>query len=127
MPSRRKTKRFRPASGFTLLEVLVALAVAAVLFLAVGALLNQQLATGAVLEKKAAAAQLGWNLVELNRLEKGVEKAQYTEGRGVMGDYSFSWKRRVSPAGETGLSLLELQVSGEEGVLFEQRLFMEPE
>jgi general secretion pathway protein I len=120
-------KRYKSYRGFTLLEVMVALAVASMLFLAVGSLLNQQLTAGAVLEKKAAAAQLGWNLIELYRLADADETSQYAEGRDVMGDYAFSWSRRISPAGETGLVLLELRVAVEDEILYEQRLFLEPE
>ena len=88
--------RLRQVRGFTLIEVLVALAIAGIVFVAVGAALKSEIDTQFQLERKAAAAQIAWNLMETYRLDGSPVEPDWVEGHTVMGHWEFRWARRAA-------------------------------
>lgn len=81
--------------GFTLMEVLVALALIGLLFITVGAVLERQMGTQRQLEENLAAAQLGWNLMETFHLEGNPLMPDLLEGEGDMAGWVFPWSRKI--------------------------------
>lgn len=104
-------------AGFTLLEVIVALAIVGTLFFGITVALQEQSRVQAGLEKRMAAAQLGVNLQELIRLQ--ADKDLLSEGREKMAGYSFNWKMDLSNDSDSGLSEYRLQVMEGKEILFE--------
>ena len=90
---------FAPAPGhrgFTLLEVLVALAIAGLLFVGLGGILQQQIKTESHLERKAAAAQVARNLLAEAEIHHDQVEEGTTNGEMEMGGWKFPWSQTVS-------------------------------
>lgn len=89
--------RQRGACGFTLLEILVALALIGLLFVAVGGVLERQIGTQRHVEETLAAAQVGWNLMETFHAEGRPLVPDFLEGEEPMAGRSFAWSRQILP------------------------------
>ena len=113
--------------GFTLLEVMVALAIAGLLFIGVGAALQEQSRTESHLQRKAAAAQVVRNhLAEVVMRQEPLEEGAVT-GQAEMGGWLFDWRQVVTivlqedDAGDPQPHSFRLEVSVEEnGQIVEQ-------
>ncbi len=93
--------------GFTLLEILVALALVGILFVGVGAIQERRLQAQWHLEERIAAAQVGWNRMEIFQLELAEYRRKGTlmepglqEGEEVMAGKTFPWRRQLVALGE---------------------------
>lgn len=104
----------RPAAGFTLLEVLVALAIIAFALAATIRLTGQAAANTATLKEKTLAQWVAQNLVTEMRL--GLINARKKKGETEMADETWYWLLTESE-GPFGLTELGLVVSKEKDVL----------
>lgn len=85
----------RATGGFTLLEVLVALAILSIVMAGVMGLGMQRLRGLAYAEEKVAAVQLAGNLMQEFRLDGSPTDPLTLKGAGQMGGYTFDWRRQV--------------------------------
>lgn len=98
--------------GFTLIEMLVALAVLSIAVLALLNLAGENTRTLAAVERRVLA-----NVVAENRVIEAVVAPDAAVGESgavdVAGDRDWRWTRRITPSG--GLMRIEVQVSEAEG------------
>lgn len=99
----------RRAAGFTLLELLVALAVFALLVLALLHLAGQATRTAALLEEQWLAGVVAGNLAVAAALEP-VDGLRADEGNTALGGREWAWERQVEPAGTGEFVRVELRV-----------------
>lgn len=98
------------SSGFTLLEVLIALAVVA---LALTALLGLGASQAASLERQRERQLAEWvagNVLTELRLREPFPDTGAREGRADMGGRSFRWRLTIGATAEPSMRRLELQV-----------------
>jgi general secretion pathway protein I len=98
----------RPARGFTLLEVLVALVVVAVAVAALGRAGSQVLDSQAELEQRTWALWVADNALSELRLEPGSPSGQ-RRGSAEMGGRTWFWEMLIQPA--PGGDLLRVDVA----------------
>lgn len=98
----------RPASGFTLLEVLVALVVVAVAVAALGRAGSQVLDSQAGLEQRSWALWVADNALAELQLEVGVMPGR-RQGSADMGERTWYWDMLIQPA--PGGELLRVDVA----------------
>ncbi len=108
--------------GFTLLEVVVALAVASILFVSVGASLKQRVMTRVYIEEKAAAVQVAANLVVEFELEGYPLIPEYQAGQKNMGNFLFPWTRTVQPLDRAGQFMITFTVGDQQRPIFTEKL-----
>ncbi len=89
-------------AAFTLLEVLIAMAVAAILFLSVSSICSQQLRTQSSLIRKSAADQLAWNLLEMYHLQGMPTEPLQLEGKKTLGGFDFNWRQQIERQADSG-------------------------
>ncbi|MBF0190900.1 MAG: type II secretion system minor pseudopilin GspI [Magnetococcales bacterium] len=107
--------------GFTLLEILVALALIGGLFVGIGAILRQQADTQYRLEERLAAAQVASNQMELFRANGLPPTPDQVAGDEEMAGRTLPWIRRVSRS-EDGLGFeVTILVGLETAPLFVER------
>ncbi len=98
-------------AAFTLLEVLIAMAVAAILFLSVSSICSQQLRTQNYLIRKSAADQLAWNLLETYHLQGMPTEPSELEGKKSLGGFNFNWRRQIEHQTDSGEWHLTLRIT----------------
>lgn len=111
--------RTRRADGFTLLEIVIALAVLAIALIALLTLRNRDVALQAHARHLVTATSLARaKLEELSR----VAEADQTETSGDFGDHypGYVWKREVEPTLVPEWQVMTVTVSWPEGVRQEQ-------
>lgn len=109
------TKPLNPKSAsngraFTLLEVMIAVAVFFMCAFAVMAVISQNLAAARRLQKThVTAASLAAGLTLSNRLEEGLESGDLSE---MFGDLyrGYRWEREISLAGTNGLFQVDFAI-----------------
>lgn len=106
----------RPASlprrrGFTLLEVLVALAVAAIALAALARAGSQTLSAQAVLEERTLALWVADNVLGEMRLETGLLPGR-RQGQARMGERDWYWSALIQPAPGGQLMRVDVAVHG---------------
>ncbi|MBF0341041.1 MAG: type II secretion system minor pseudopilin GspI [Magnetococcales bacterium] len=107
--------------GFTLLEVLVAMALLGLLLVGVGAILKQQADTQFRLEERLAAAQVASNQMELFRANGLPVTPDLLSGEEEMAGRRMNWTRRVARTEDgRGYEVL-IQVGEEKTPLFVER------
>lgn len=103
-------KRFNRSRGFTLLEVLVALAIVAVALAALVRTGAQATDNTAYLERKTFAHWVAMNqLVELQATGAGLSKGR-SEGTEEMAGIEWQWQRTVKPTPDAKLMQVEFTV-----------------
>ena len=112
MNSRRIKGAPRRWSGFTLLEVLVALVVVAVAVAALGRAGSQALDSQAELERRTWALWVADNALAELQLEPGVSTGQ-RQGSSDMGGRTWYWEMLIQPA--PGGELLRVDVAVHDG------------
>jgi len=107
----------RPDTGFSLIEMMVALAVVAIAGLALMNLTQITTRNTDAVERRALAALAAENLLNTEWLRPGVPQGR--SGRYELGGISYDWRTRTAPTGEPGLVRVELELteSGREQVL----------
>lgn len=90
-------KEWRNSRGFTLIEVLVALAVIALALTALGMSAMRSVDTQFQIEQRSLALWLAENRLAEARLERSLESG-IARGRESMGGRQWQWQRSVQPA-----------------------------
>jgi general secretion pathway protein I len=99
----------RPDTGFSLIEMMVALAVIAIAGLALMNLTQVTTRNTAAVETRALAALAAENLMNTEWLRAGAPEAR--SGRYELGGVSYDWRTRVEPTGEAGFVRIHLELS----------------
>jgi len=101
------------ANGFTLVEVLVALAVVAVGLGAVFLSLNQTIYSASYLRDKTLANWVAENRLTELRLANTPPEADETSGDAEMGGVRWLWRQRISETGVQNMLRVDLEVTSE--------------
>ena len=103
--NRRPHRRFRAHArrGFTLIEVVIALAVAAIGLAAVTAAVSQMIDAGRSMRERSYASWIAQNKITEMRLANVVPRVSSTSGEIVYANLEWSWRATVS---ETGIDKL---------------------
>ena len=99
----RRQFRSRATGGFTLIEVVIALAVAALGLAAVTAAVSQMIDAGRSMRERTYASWIAQNKIVEMRLANAVPKVSSTSGDIVYANLEWSWRATVS---ETGIDKL---------------------
>lgn len=116
----------KPANGFTLLEVMVALAVFSLAALALLRLQGASLATTARLDEKLGAAIVVANLAIEARLALPAPAFGATAGSVQEGDRPWSWQQQVLRTPDPSLQRIEIAVSGADGSVLARQTVVRP-
>ncbi len=87
--------RHQQQSGFTLLEVLIAVSILTLVVTGAMQLGQQRMKTLAHVEEKLAATVIIGNLLQDYRLQGSPLEPTETEGEVSMGDWQFQWRRQI--------------------------------
>ncbi|MEL6090379.1 type II secretion system minor pseudopilin GspI [Plesiomonas shigelloides] len=101
----------KPTHGFTLLEVLVALAVFAGAALAVMQAGSSSLRNLAILQDKMLAGWVAENQLALLSLLPPAERQRSQRGETQMANRTWYWRSKSVPTSGTSLTAIEIQVS----------------
>ena len=101
----------KPSHGFTLLEVLVALAVFAGAALAVMQAGSSSLRNLAILQDKMLAGWVAENQLALLSLLPPAERQRSQRGETQMANRTWYWRSESVPTSGTSLTAIEIQVS----------------
>lgn len=108
----------RSNSGFTLLEILIATAIAAVVLASSSLILGKSHNTVAYIEKKAAADLAAKNIMDRHRMDlipsKKAELKNET-GNTTMGGFDFSYVQTLTPAALPGLNKVDVVINDKDG------------
>jgi general secretion pathway protein I len=100
--------------GFTLLEVMVALAVLAIALAALIKGVSDNAANAAHLRDKTLAHWVGMNVVAEQRLLGDGKQNETTRGEEEMGNHTWYWSSRLSSTFDDDVRRLEVEVWGNE-------------
>jgi general secretion pathway protein I len=98
------------ARGFTLVEVLVALAVLAIALTAVYRGFGQDVDLSAALRDRTLALWIAQNRLALHQAERAWPEMDTTEGEAELGGRRWRWRERVSASPEAELRRLEIEI-----------------
>lgn len=107
------SNRNRTSGGFTLLEVLVALAILTIVVTGLVAAVVQRGKTQRYLEEKSAAELLVANLAAEYRLSGQPQEPEVEEGDAQMGGFALHWRRTLVLDETTGLREVEIQAASD--------------
>jgi len=102
---------FKCVRGFTLMEVLVALAVLAITLAAISKSLNVHIQHSTYLRDKTIAHWIAMNKLTEMRLNSTFPAIGKNQGKSLMGDREWHWSLNVSPTIDPDLRQLEIAVS----------------
>jgi general secretion pathway protein I len=112
--SRNRFSQYMPVkanSGFTLVEVLVALAVVTIALAAVMRGLSQSIDMSASLRDRTVAMWIAQNRLATHQVQKDWPAMDTTEGDTDMADRSWHWKEQVTAApGEAEMRQIHIEV-----------------
>jgi len=110
-------KRWRPLRaggasnrGFTLIEVVVALAVAAIGLAAVTAAISQMIDAGRSMRERTYASWIAQNKITEMRLANVVPKVSSTRGDIIYASREWNWRATVSETGVENLYRVDVEV-----------------
>lgn len=109
----------RRSSGFTLIEVMVALAIAALGLAAVAASVSQKVDAATAMQNRTYASWIAHNKIVELRLANVVPEVDETTGEVDYAGLEWAWRANVSETGVEGLFRVDVSVSfaGSEGVI----------
>lgn len=103
-------------AGFTLVEVLVALAVLAIALAAVMRAMSQSIDTSAGLRDRTVAMWVAQNRLATHQVQHDFPALDTTEGNAEMAGREWRWREQVSAApGEAALRRIEIEVRAASG------------
>ncbi|MBF0147676.1 MAG: type II secretion system minor pseudopilin GspI [Magnetococcales bacterium] len=108
-------------NGFTLLEVMVAMALIGLIFVGIGVIQKQMSDTQYHLEEQLAAAQVAGNLLELFRAEGTPLHPAVLVGEQSMAGRLLPWIREISPMADGDRYEVRIQVGSNTPPLFVER------
>ena len=97
MASTKLRKPNRPAAGFTLVEVLVALAIIAISMSAALSTSGSQASSAAYLKQKTIANWVALNEMTQFQLAKSITETGKTDGDAKMAGITWYWTREITP------------------------------
>lgn len=100
----------RSRAGFTLLEVLVALAVVAIALVALVRAASVQVATFDALRERTLAGWVASNVLVETRLAAGLPPIGHSDGRVRLGGRDWRWSREVRVTPDAGIRRIEIRV-----------------
>ncbi|KPK69349.1 MAG: hypothetical protein AMJ84_09680 [Acidithiobacillales bacterium SM23_46] len=101
--------------GFTLVEVLVALAVIAIAFGAIMRTLAQSIDVSANLRDRALAMWIAQNRLARQQADRAWPSADTREGTDAMGGREWRWREQVANTPDADLRRIEIQVRATQG------------
>lgn len=105
-----------PTAGFTLIEVLVALAVLTIALAAVMRALSQSIDTSASLRDRTVAMWVAQNRLATHQVERDFPALDTTEGDAEMAGRAWRWREQVTPApGEPDMRQIHIEVRADSG------------
>jgi len=107
----RRQSRAGTSDGFTLIEVVIALAVAAIGLAAVTASVSQMIDAGSSMQERTYASWIAQNKIAEMRLANTVPKVSTTSGEIVYANLEWSWSATVSETGIDKLYRVDVDVS----------------
>ena len=109
----------RPERGFTLVEVLVALAIVALSLAAIAASMSQMLDAAITLRDRTYASWIGQNKIAEMRLANVLPEVSATSGEVDFANSTWDWRAVVSETGVENFMRVDVSVShaGEEYVV----------
>lgn len=107
--------RVKDAGGFTLVEVLVALAVIAIALGAVMRTLSQSIDVSASLRDRALAMWVAQNRLTRQQAERAFPSPDTREGSDTMGGREWRWREQVASTPDADLRRVEIEVRATQG------------
>ncbi|MEY3201537.1 MAG: type secretion system protein GspI [Pseudomonadota bacterium] len=107
------------ARGFTLLEVLVALAIIGIALTALIKVIGQSADTSTAVEQRIRARWVAQNHIALARATQAFPDLGETLGQATLNGATFNWRQRVSETPNRNFRKLEISVSFNGDVLSE--------
>lgn len=102
----------RSANGFTLVEVLIALAVLAIALTAVMRTLGQAIDTTATLRERNTALWIAQNRLSEHRMRNSWPAPDTTNGEAEMAGQKWFWREQVATTPEPNIRRIEITVRG---------------
>ncbi len=100
--------------GFTLLEVMVALAIVALSLTAVAASMNQMIGTATTLQERTYASWIAQNRIAEMRLANVMPEVSTTSGEVEFANTRWIWRAVVSETGIANFRRIDVTVSSED-------------
>jgi len=107
--------RVSRSGGFTLVEVLVALAVIAIALGAVMRTLSQSIDVSASLRDRALAMWIAQNRLNRQQAERSWPSPDTREGTDTMGGREWRWHEQVASTPDADLRRVEIEVRAQQG------------
>jgi len=101
----------KPERGFTLIEVMVALAIVALALTAIAASMNQMIDAATTMRDRTYASWIAQNKITEFRLAGTMPKVSTTSGELDYGNASWSWRAVVSETGIENFMRVDVSVS----------------
>jgi len=115
----------RAARGFSLIELLVALAVFALVVVAMLNLSGESVRTAVHVEERVLAGIVAANVAAEAQLLEPAQLAASQQGSQTLGDRQWAWRRTATDTGSDGLLRVEIEVlrPGDGGVAASASVF----
>lgn len=104
-------KAFSRSAGFTLIEVMVALIVAALALVAVMASISQMIDAGTAMRDRTYANWIGQNKITELRLENVIPDVSRTNGEVDFAGLEWGWEANISETGVENLFRVDVDIS----------------
>jgi len=103
------------AAGFTLVEILVALAVLAIALAAVMRSITQSIDTSAALRERTMALWVAQNRLATHQLQRDFPSPDSTDGNVTLGGREWRWREQVATTPDADLRRIEIEVRAVNG------------
>ena len=107
-------QRVRLSNGFTLLEVMVALAIVALSLTAVAASMNQMIGSATTMQERTYASWIAQNKIAEIRLANVMPEVGTTSGEIEFGNTLWVWRAVVAETGVANFRRIDVSVSNED-------------